>query len=1827
VGNTEAVPGATGVLVAIGVDDAAGIAGASLVLNYDTSGLIPKEVRATDLSTDFSVVSSLVIPGQVKIVLARARGISSGSGALVNVLFDVKAGAVPGRYVLTLSPYEIEGESQAIAVQNVTAGAVTVTGSGTSTPASSVSFRVGDASAVPGATGVLVAIEVDDAAGLAGANLMLDYDSSALIPKEVRTTELSTGFSVVPNLVIPGQVKIVLARARAVPSGSGPLANVSFDVKAGAVPGRYTLSLSSYEVEGETQVIQVRSVAAGTFTVTGTGGGTGGGTTPLVSTAPVLAPIGSKSIDEGQTLSFALTATEADGDALSFSVAGAPAGAVLSGATFTWIPTFEQAGSYSLVFAVSDGRGGTDSETVQIQVKDVAVTGVVASPAVWDCGDAAIGSTVERQFYLKSTGKVQAKVDSLVSSSSAFVVTFPALPVTIRAGDSAAVSVQFAPLQEGRETGSLTFSTSAGSTIVPLLGTGTVPEVFLRLLPREFGNVWVGQRKSLQVLLVNRGERSATIDSVQVLPPSAPVELVGLELPVVVPGRDSVEVGELEFAPATAGPLSGVSLRAKGRQIERSVLVRGRGVTPPQMAVDRDTLLLGPVGMGKSVSRSLQVRNTGGDTLHLSQINVEQEAFTFSPAELKVAPGSLATIRVSFRPTEEKEVGDRLELISDDPASPYRVHLRGLTQEGTPILSLAPGDSLRFGVVAQGESELQSLRVRNRGGGTLKVAASSESAEFNLEQRDTIRLAADQTQNVLVRFRPTKIGKRQGTLLFSSNDPEVPLTALVLQGIGGGLYFEPPSIEYGEVVLGTRVDTTVQVINQTSSRVDLTLDMFGAPIFAMDRRAVTLETGRGSSMKVSFRPNGEGSFNGKVEVRGQELELTLFGTGVAGPRMRVQPATLRDFGQAEVGKVGQGSFTVSNEGQGPLKVFDLVSSRLEYRVVQADSLPLVVQPGEDRRIDVVFTPLAKGEVPGVLTLVSNDPENRELVRALDGRGVEVAKKLPKLEVVLGGTGDGIDFGQLAEGEVGRQSLLISNVGTGVLEVKRIEADSRQVQAEPESLVVVGGESREVVLRVQPAAGAVPEGLVRILTNDPDRPVVRKRWLYTRPMPVAVVLTDTLSFGVVENGQRAALLTIWNRGNMRLVVDLVDDSGQLQFSKDRLVVEPDRVERSKVVYRGSGGSGAVVLASNDPGQRQVRVPWVAEALLALVRSVPASGATRVARTTVLSLFFNQPIRQAGQLAGLAGQGAGMVALQGRIVPEPKNAWRRKMQVQGTEVQIPLELEDNQAYQLIVVQAESGSGTQLAEPFEVSFATGTQGAASGQIAGQALFEDGTPLGGKVFVANAGRELVGSVRIGQDGSFALAAVPPGTYNLFAQEDRTAQSFAYSRAVTVRAGESVVGVDFLLPLQPLQPVAGVAPIEEAVAVDEAPSLLVDSTFVVSIRTDPVRDLTGFVVRVSFEPQAVTLVDVASDSLSQKNALYGAGGFPLFLSRTIDPGTVEYGGSLLGATATTAPDGGGLLAYITFRALKSDAEVSVESIVRRTLQGEDVVTGPKVRAKAPGKGADFDGNGVVDFGDFFQFADNFGKPATGAAAKFDLDRSGTVDFGDFFQFADNFGKRVAKVVPVGLELAEQEAVLQLEQQGKELRLQVGLVRAEGTRGYGLVLQYDPLALQYERVASAGLVLAQEIRPGLLAVGRSWQGIQADRVELVFGVLGQDPVIRVREGVVRAADGQVRELRLGGLPARAVPASFALAPAYPNPFNPQTTIRYQVPQAVQVHLLVYDVLGQRVRTLVDEVQEAGDYRAVWDGRDQVGKSMASGVYLCRLQAGAFGAVRKLVLMK
>ena len=185
--------------------------------------------------------------------------------------------------------------------------------------------------------------------------------------------------------------------------------------------------------------------------------------------------------------------------------------------------------------------------------------------------------------------------------------------------------------------------------------------------------------------------------------------------------------------------------------------------------------------------------------------------------------------------------------------------------------------------------------------------------------------------------------------------------------------------------------------------------------------------------------------------------------------------------------------------------------------------------------------------------------------------------------------------------------------------------------------------------------------------------------------------------------------------------------------------------------------------------------------------------------------------------------------------------------------------------------------------------------------------------------------------------------------------------------------------------------------------------------------------------------------------------------------------------------------------------------------------------------------------------------------------------------------------------------------------------------GYSFEMAFDPAVLTYQGARLSGLtremlnVVSTEDGVIRFAAAGSepveGDGVLAHITFRVTGDVSDEDIIKLTQVILN------EELVLSEAASAAIPKTYSLEQNYPNPFNPTTRIRYHIPEAAQVQILIYNTLGQRVRTLVDESRPAGAYEVTWDGTNDLGVRVASGIYIYQMKAGNFDQIRKLIIIK
>ncbi|MBN1291482.1 MAG: T9SS type A sorting domain-containing protein, partial [Candidatus Latescibacteria bacterium] len=287
--------------------------------------------------------------------------------------------------------------------------------------------------------------------------------------------------------------------------------------------------------------------------------------------------------------------------------------------------------------------------------------------------------------------------------------------------------------------------------------------------------------------------------------------------------------------------------------------------------------------------------------------------------------------------------------------------------------------------------------------------------------------------------------------------------------------------------------------------------------------------------------------------------------------------------------------------------------------------------------------------------------------------------------------------------------------------------------------------------------------------------------------------------------------------------------------------------------------------------------------------------------------------------------------------------------------------------------------------------------------------------------------------------------------------------------------------------------------------------------------------------------------------------------------------------------------------------------------------------------GADYNSDGKVGLGDLVLFGNKWGSSATQAGwiSAFDLNKDGSVGLGDLVLLGNEWtpGSKVAKMAfPVNTNVGIAMDA-QYDEASSAYLVNFTVNDVDGLNGLGLTLAYDTEALEIVEDGIIGLGnvnITKITEEGLLDINSYFaEGEFSGTISVAFKSKGmnKDLDFELVNGIV-AINSVVNAVSdLASVTLKAVPSVYSLAQNYPNPFNPTTTIEYSIPQSGHVELAIWNIAGQKVRTLVNEQQDASYRKIVWDGRNELGETVGAGLYFYKLSTGNFTKIQKMNLIK
>ena len=454
----------------------------------------------------------------------------------------------------------------------------------------------------------------------------------------------------------------------------------------------------------------------------------------------------------------------------------------------------------------------------------------------------------------------------------------------------------------------------------------------------------------------------------------------------------------------------------------------------------------------------------------------------------------------------------------------------------------------------------------------------------------------------------------------------------------------------------------------------------------------------------------------------------------------------------------------------------------------------------------------------------------------------------------------------------------------------------------------------------------------------------------------------------------------------------------------------------------------------------------------------------------------------------------------------------------------------------------------------------------------------------------------------------------------------------------------------------------------------------VVDLKIRNVKNLLAADISFVYIANKVELLSITEGGFLYQNNPDNTG-FMYNYDNTAGAGNVSF--TLLGGTRKGV-SGDGTIARLTFRAKVADPSSDLpfgNYTLRDTLNVTLNVTHDDGRFEGLGEGnllCDFDNDNDVDFADYTLFlqywnadpddltGDVASYPGPGGAGSppwsktnYPYPGEGVIDFEDHVVFAlmYNWYKEAvsgggAKYV-IDHEITSQALVrLRAEEPiavDEKFELSLEVEDVTNLMGAMAQIRFDPDVLEVTGLeqgpffgyngAQISLVKAVDVNCGLIELSIVALGGQP------IGIDGSGAVAVVtfkpkREGTteIRIEESGLRDVMNRTVPVETqnirltigsdvTPSAYSLSQNYPNPFNPETEIWYQLPEAGRVRLQIFNLLGQSIRILVDDLREAGSYTVIWDGKDSAGEDLPSGIYFYRFDAGEFSSTRRMVLIK
>ncbi|MDZ7263796.1 MAG: choice-of-anchor D domain-containing protein [candidate division KSB1 bacterium] len=540
-------------------------------------------------------------------------------------------------------------------------------------------------------------------------------------------------------------------------------------------------------------------------------------------------------------------------------------------------------------------------------------------PEELNYGKVQLGDSSVKELTLQNLGDLDLRISHISITDKRFKASRDT--VTIGGNQSAVLRITFWPSDTAEVRGSAIIYSNDPKNYqiqIPLRGSGRALQQRIAVSPAglDFKEVRINTSTTAYFWVSNFGDKLLTVNKIVTSNAHFKPQITSFSLEP----SSSRQVG-VNFSPDSVKTFSGWLTIISDDPIADSLLLpvtgKGRALYDQKIVVSVDSLYYGQVAVNNSRTLNLTIGNTGEKNLSISNVRTTNSVYKVNKTAFQVSPGTGETLQITFTPQAEATYKDSLLIINNDPKNgTVIVKLTGIGRKSLPQQIALSDTVLNFGSVLTGASKSLSLVVHNLGEQNLEVfEVAINDTQFAAKERWFV-VNPTQSHYLTVIFAPGRSGNFTAQLTLKSNDPTRPEKKVRLQGTGviyngARIAARPGTIHFGTTLIGVTKRQPLWIINSSKdSTLKITNFAVNSPHFYVANNQVSVRPKDSVAVQVVYRPQNTGYHNATVTISSNDkyqaqTNLYLDGYGITENVGQQQFASYgwKENGYAPFGKI------------------------------------------------------------------------------------------------------------------------------------------------------------------------------------------------------------------------------------------------------------------------------------------------------------------------------------------------------------------------------------------------------------------------------------------------------------------------------------------------------------------------------------------------------------------------------------------------------------------------------------------------------------------------------------------------------------------------------------------------------------------------------------------------------------------------------------------------------------------------------------------------------------------------------------------------------------